>query len=83
MFVLTEMQDIVRIEPHRFTQDMGQQLTEELNKKFANKVSQLTIKMRHAIFHVTASGGFDCIRCKHMKALLVCICRWCTRWDCV
>ena len=32
------MQDIVRIEPHRFSQDMGQQLSEELNRKFANKV---------------------------------------------
>lgn len=39
MFVLTEMQDIVRIEPHKFSHDMGQQLSEELNKKFANKVS--------------------------------------------
>ena len=36
--MLAEMQDIVRIEPHRFSQDMGQELTDELNKKFANKV---------------------------------------------
>ncbi len=38
MFVLSEMQDTVRIEPHRFSQDMGQELSDELNKKFANKV---------------------------------------------
>lgn len=38
MFVLAEMQDAVRIEPHRFSQDMGQELSDELNKKFANKV---------------------------------------------
>ena len=40
MFVLAEMQDTVRIEPHRFSQDMKQELSDELNKKFANKVSQ-------------------------------------------
>lgn len=38
MFVLAELQDTVRIEPHRFSQDMGQELSDELNKKFANKV---------------------------------------------
>lgn len=43
MFVLTEMQDIVRIEPHKFLQDMGQQLSDELNKKFANKVGILAM----------------------------------------
>lgn len=38
MFVLTEMQDAVRLEPNRFSRDMGQELSDELNKKFANKV---------------------------------------------
>ena len=38
MFVLSEMQDTVRIEPDRFSQDMGQEVSDELNKKFANKV---------------------------------------------
>ena len=38
MFVVAEMQDTVRIEPHRFAQDTGQELSDELNKKFANKV---------------------------------------------
>ena len=40
MFILSELQDIVRIEPHRFSQDMEQQIRDELNKKFANKVSR-------------------------------------------
>lgn len=40
MFILSELQDIVRIDPHKFSQDMEQQIRDELNKKFANKVSQ-------------------------------------------
>ena len=40
MFILSELQDIVRIEPHKFFQDMEQQIRDELNKKFANKVSR-------------------------------------------
>ena len=44
MFVLSEMQDTVRIEPHRFSEDMGQELSDELNKKFANKVN-LAVKI--------------------------------------
>ena len=40
MFILSELQDIVRIEPHKFSQDMEQQIRDELNKKFANKVSR-------------------------------------------
>ena len=39
MFILSELQDIVRIEPHKFSQDMEEQIRSELNKKFANKVS--------------------------------------------
>ena len=38
MFILSELQDIVRIEPHKFSQDTEQQIRDELNKKFANKV---------------------------------------------
>ena len=38
MFVLAEMCDVVRIEPRRFAQDTGQEIRDELNKKFANKV---------------------------------------------
>ncbi len=39
MFILSEMQDIVRIEPRRFGQDMTQEIRDELNRKLANKVS--------------------------------------------
>lgn len=39
MFILTEMQDIIRIEPRRFGQDTGQEIVDVLNKKFANKVA--------------------------------------------
>ena len=38
MFVLAEMQDVIRIEPHQFKFDMQRQIEEELNKKLANKV---------------------------------------------
>lgn len=38
MFILAEMCDVVRIEPRRFAQDTDQEITDELNKKFANKV---------------------------------------------
>lgn len=43
--MLAEMQDTVRIEPHRFSQDMEQELSDELNKKFANKVSHEQLAM--------------------------------------
>ena len=39
MFVLAELQYIIRIEPRRFGKDMEKEITEELNRKFANKVS--------------------------------------------
>ena len=38
MFILAEMCDVVRIEPRRFAHDTDQEITDELNKKFANKV---------------------------------------------
>ena len=38
MFVLAEMQDVIRIEPHQFKFDMQRQIADELNKKLANKV---------------------------------------------
>ena len=39
MFVLAEMQNIIRIEPRWFGESMEERITEELNRKFANKVS--------------------------------------------
>ena len=41
MFVLAEMQDVIRIEPHQFKFDMQRQIADELNKKLANKVDAL------------------------------------------
>lgn len=38
MFILSEMQDIIRIEPWKFGLDMNHVITSILNKKFANKV---------------------------------------------
>ena len=38
MFVLAEMTDIVRIEPWLFNVKLNDAITEELNKKLANKV---------------------------------------------
>ena len=46
MFILSELQDIVRIDPHKFSQDMEQQIRDELNKKFANKVSMYKLSAR-------------------------------------
>ena len=43
MFILSELQDIVRIEPRRFSQDTGQEIADELNRKFANKVGHLSL----------------------------------------
>ncbi|XP_064406557.1 DNA-directed RNA polymerase III subunit RPC8-like [Halichondria panicea] len=38
MFILAELQDVVRIEPRWFSKDTGQEIADELNRKFANKV---------------------------------------------
>lgn len=38
MFVLTELRDTVRIPPWKFTQKLNDAITEELNRKLANKV---------------------------------------------
>ena len=38
MFILTEMQDVVRIEPWKFSEDTSTVVVNTLNKKFANKV---------------------------------------------
>ena len=38
MFVLAELQYIIRVEPRRFGKDMEKEMTDELNRKFANKV---------------------------------------------
>ena len=49
MFILAEMQDIIRIEPWKFGLDMNHVITSILNKKFANKVmdnfSNLTVNV--------------------------------------
>lgn len=38
MFILAELQDVVRVEPWKFAQDMNEVVTETLNNKLANKV---------------------------------------------
>lgn len=39
MFVLADLKDTVRIEPRYFAKDVVVALTDEINKKYANKVS--------------------------------------------
>lgn len=39
MFILAELQDVVRVEPWRFAKDMNEVVTDTLNNKLANKVS--------------------------------------------
>ena len=36
--MLAELQYIIRVEPRRFGKDMKREITDELNRKFANKV---------------------------------------------
>ena len=38
MFLLAELEYIIRVEPRRFGKDMKREVTDELNRKFANKV---------------------------------------------
>ena len=38
MFILTEMKDIIRIEPDRFKFKMEKEVVHQLNSKYANKV---------------------------------------------
>ncbi len=40
MFVLSEMQDIIRIEPWKFNQDTKSVIVDTLNSKLANKVTK-------------------------------------------
>ena len=40
MFILTEMQDIVKVEPWKFNLDMNIVIVDTLNNKFANKVQR-------------------------------------------
>lgn len=68
MFVLAEMQDMIRIEPRRFARAMEQEIVDELNKKFANKVR---LKLT-ADLHTDAARYMQC----HVAA---CARRWCTR----
>ena len=39
MFVLAELEYIIRVEPRRFGKDMKREVRDELNRKFANKVA--------------------------------------------
>ena len=41
MFVLAELEYIIRVEPRRFGKDMKREVRDELNRKFANKVGTL------------------------------------------
>ena len=43
MFILTEMQDIVKVEPWKFNLDMNIVIVDTLNNKFANKVQKVDI----------------------------------------
>ena len=62
MFILSELQDIVRIEPHKFSQDMEQKIRDELNKKFANKVSLFKLLIFISIIsECCKKGGWLCI----------------------
>ena len=38
MFILSKLSDLVRIPPHTFNIPIQESITNELNKKFANKV---------------------------------------------
>lgn len=57
MFVLAEMQDTVRIQPHRFSHDMKQELSDELNKKFANKVQTKKIDNSGVMDYINLGGA--------------------------
>ena len=41
MFVLAELEYIIRVEPRRFGKDMKREVRDELNRKFANKVGAI------------------------------------------
>ena len=38
MFIVAELQDVVRVEPWKFAEDMNEVVTHTLNNKLANKV---------------------------------------------
>lgn len=45
MFILSELQYIIRVEPRRFGKNMEKEIIDELNRKFANKVSGIPISL--------------------------------------
>ena len=55
MFVLAELQYIIRVEPRRFGKDMKKEITDELNRKFANKVCVYTTVDTHVVCGTTLS----------------------------
>ncbi len=63
MFVLAELQDIVRIEPRSFSKDTGQEITDELNRKFANKV----IDLKHHILLVPVALRYVASLVSHLS----------------
>ena len=48
MFILSELQYIIRVEPRRFGKNMEKEITDELNRKFANRVSPTPIAILFA-----------------------------------
>lgn len=49
MFVLAELKDTVRIPPWKFKRKLNDAITDELNRKLANKVisSHIIFKFKH------------------------------------
>ena len=43
MFVLTKISDLIRLDPQNFNTPLAEGLEDEINKKFANKVSHFYI----------------------------------------
>lgn len=71
MFVLVEMVDTVRIPPWNFQKKLNDAITEELNKKLANKV-------RRCVLVPAAVGGASGAHTVRRCVLL--LHRWCTTW---
>ena len=62
MFVLAELQYIIRVEPRRFGKDMKREVRDELNRKFANKVAHTSL-LTHLSVSFTqlyVSGAAQC-----------------------
>ncbi|CAI8020805.1 DNA-directed RNA polymerase III subunit RPC8 [Geodia barretti] len=55
MFVLAELEYIIRVEPRRFGKDMKREVRDELNRKFANKVLH-SVGLCIALYDITRVG---------------------------